>query len=594
MISQQPLPHSTATADAPPTTTTPPNFGAMWSILLIMILSVALRYTFIASNPYPLNDGGLYYQALVALIENNMRLPEQLIYNGLDLALALPPLPLVTLGYISQWTGIEPLIVMRWYPLVLSILTIPVMYLLAQTILENKREALLATIAFALLPANIVGILDGSGTSNATGMLLGIVTTLTAFHLNMKKERRSFWALITAVLIAGTFLSNLYWGLYTLITLFMMRLRSRNSGLRAAIFFRVSIIIALLLLVPFVLRLTLEPYTSQLFNLGILRVPFALFFAPFNAYTLEPALGIWGVMGFVGFFLLTARDQGLMAVWMLLLILIIPLNATQVIAVPLSISIGLALDFIILTGIASFRLGNRRTPGTRHWLGSDWAITTSYLAIAMLILLSSLNVLQLQRFGAAGIQPIAAADLRAMRWIEATTDPEATFLLLTGELDFTADPVASWFPIITKRVSINGVEGTEWLPDEEFQERIVQNAVVQACIIGRSACQPNTIPLLASFTRRFQSSESSIPPESVCIIRHVPLRYANDARIQGFDVTTMGRQLCLPFGNLDAYTHIFVSSRTGGGRLAANLATAGNSNFTQIYNTDGARVFERN
>jgi hypothetical protein len=58
-----------------------------------------------------------------------------------------------------------------------------------------------------------------------------------------------------------------------------------------------------------------------------------------------------------------------------------------------------------------------------------------------------------------------------MAWIAANAAPDAQFLVLSSTTSWEEDRVGEWFPMLTGRQSVLTVQGSEWLPDEEFERK---------------------------------------------------------------------------------------------------------------------------
>ncbi len=79
---------------------------------------------------------------------------------------------------LSSVCGIDLLDVFRFLPLIVSTLTIPVVYLVARELLPSRFQALLATWAFALLPRAFDWSIAGGGVTRSLGMLLAVLAIL--------------------------------------------------------------------------------------------------------------------------------------------------------------------------------------------------------------------------------------------------------------------------------------------------------------------------------------------------------------------------------------------------------------------------------
>jgi len=68
-----------------------------------------------------------------------------------------------------------------------------------------------------------------------------------------------------------------------------------------------------------------------------------------------------------------------------------------------------------------------------------------------------------------------------MDWIAEKTPKDSKFLVLTGNPEYGIDPVSEWFPTLSSRQSLTTPQLHEWLPNQEFSNRVLLHAELQAC-----------------------------------------------------------------------------------------------------------------
>jgi hypothetical protein len=77
---------------------------------------------------------------------------------------------------------------------------------------------------------------------------------------------------------------------------------------------------------------------------------------------------------------------------------------------------------------------------------------------------------------------------RAAERLRVETPPSAAVLVVTGEERWALDAFSEWFPVLSGRPSVATVQGSEWLPGDEFARRIRAYEEVQACADESPAC----------------------------------------------------------------------------------------------------------
>lgn len=140
-------------------------------LILALLFGAYARLILVMQNDFPILDGGLFYAMTNDLLANHWHLPLTTSYNRLDIPFAYPPLPFYLLAGIHSLTGFDLLTLLRWLPALLSLLTIPVFYLMARAMLESESLGALATLIFAMLPRSWEWLIMGGGITRATGTL---------------------------------------------------------------------------------------------------------------------------------------------------------------------------------------------------------------------------------------------------------------------------------------------------------------------------------------------------------------------------------------------------------------------------------------
>ncbi len=152
-------------------------------LLLALLFGTFVRVLPVLQAGFPLNDGGLFYTMTSDLQKADYALPAVTTYNRLDIPYAYPPLPFYLMALIRSITGADLLDIIRWLPVVFSLLTIPAFFLLAQALLGDPLKAALATVMYALLPRSYEWVIMGGGVTRAPAALFLILMTWGVYRL---------------------------------------------------------------------------------------------------------------------------------------------------------------------------------------------------------------------------------------------------------------------------------------------------------------------------------------------------------------------------------------------------------------------------
>lgn len=79
------------------------------------------------------------------------------------------------------------------------------------------------------------------------------------------------------------------------------------------------------------------------------------------------------------------------------------------------------------------------------------------------------------------------AHLQATQWVEANTPADSRFLVIPTDA-WQIDRLGEWFPALAHRRSVATVQGSEWLPNHEFDRRIEWHARASWCAYQGRSC----------------------------------------------------------------------------------------------------------
>jgi hypothetical protein len=82
--------------------------------------------------------------------------------------------------------------------------------------------------------------------------------------------------------------------------------------------------------------------------------------------------------------------------------------------------------------------------------------------------------------GISDLTAISREERWAMRWVARVT-PAASRILVVSQKSWETDKTSEWLPVISERVSVATVQGTEWLPRGTFDRRRAEFNALQGC-----------------------------------------------------------------------------------------------------------------
>ena len=175
------------------------------AIAAITVLGAVVRLIPVLSADFPLNDGGLFAEMILAIRANGFALPAAAHYNAMDLPFAYPPLGLYVAALLSESPS-SALTTLRFLPAAVSIAAIPLAYAVFRPLLSTEATALLATAAFAVMPRSYNWAIAGGGVTRSIGLLLALVAVAGA--IRMYRGRALRWPIIAGVALGLTGLSH--------------------------------------------------------------------------------------------------------------------------------------------------------------------------------------------------------------------------------------------------------------------------------------------------------------------------------------------------------------------------------------------------
>jgi hypothetical protein len=444
-------------------------------LFLAILFGAYVRILPVARAGFPLEDGGLFYAMTNDLIKSGFRLPLVTSYNQLNIPFIYPPFSLYLTGTLQVLTGLSLLDLIRWLPVLFSLLTIPAFFLLACELLDSRPQAALATLIFALLPRSYEWIIMGGGVTRAPATLFLILMAWAAYRVFQGKGWKA--ASLAALFGGLVLLTHPERALHAAATgiLFWLWLDRSRSGMWKAVAIGAG---TLLISSPWWLTALIRYGARPLLLAAQSAGSRWLFWAPLLQLNFtDEAVPLVAFLAVLGAFICWKQHKGLLAVWFVLSFLVDPRSAPHVIAVQVSLLAAIGLTEIIFPALSKFASDWMDVFGTK--LGK--AVFGYFLIMLLFNAQSNLQLLN-------GLV-LSAADRQAIDWTVSDTSSDSRFLVLDWQSEPMFSPLLEWFPALSGRMNIVTIQGREWLPAAaNFNTRMQTYPDLYACLYRDAAC----------------------------------------------------------------------------------------------------------
>jgi len=445
--------------------------------LLVLVVGVSVRINFVSGSSYPMNDGGFFFTMTEELIENGFRLPKFTSYNFSDIPFAYPPLAFYIVGIINKLSGISLLSLFRYFPLVISCLTIPAYYLLTGHFFKDKIYRLLTVYLFVTLPRSFEWFVMGGGITRSVGFLFAI---LAIYFIWNSLEEDKFGPNLTwgAVFSGLTILSHPVTSLFLVFSVIVIYLYNYPFIIKNGI-----------LLVFMIIGITspwwitilgfhgISPYIGAS-NTGHLN-----WFEIKNLITLnfgyenQYFLSVVSLLAILGMFSKRKKMSLLLTIIWILGYFAIPRGGIDLLTAFLP---ALAvLGFEVVTNPWN---KEERTEGGGNFplqIGSKRTRTLLFFFILYLFLGAYTYKYVNNKFELR----LDRNNVMAMEWLkENTKETDSVLLVPTFNENryWWNDYISEWFPALSARKNVTTVQGYEWIP-AKFDERILMYTSLRSC-----------------------------------------------------------------------------------------------------------------
>jgi len=406
----------------------------------------------LAAGSFPLNDGGMFYAMASDVKANGYALPQFTSYNGGGIPFAYSPLSFYLTALLSETGLVSTLDLIRFLPFVASMLTVPAFFILANSMMTDRRMAGLATVFFALVPRAFDWQIVGGGLTRSFGLLFALLAIAALYAcVRAPSWRRSLGGGALLGLTALCHMEMAWFAGFSYAAVLAaygrtpVSLRHAAASLAAAAAVSApwwATVLAVHGQGPFFAAMDSAEH-SVIAPLKLLLVGFTD--EPFIPAVL--ALGLLGVLGSL------VDRRFFLPAWLLLIFLLDPRKAPTYATVPLSM--------LAAYGVYTLLLPRLQGPLTQAGKASPpWAAKA---LLAGLCAYATVGGLAAAAAPGSPLVSLPAGERAAYAWISENTPAEARILASTGEGFFATDPRSEWLPALTGRRSVATVQGTEWL-----------------------------------------------------------------------------------------------------------------------------------
>jgi hypothetical protein len=458
-------------------------------LLASILLAFMKRAEFNAPMDFPLGEGGLFVLFSQEIAERGFALPAEIVYGGLRLPFAYPPLSFYFAAVLARLTSADLLAVYYWLPLVLNMLAVPAFCFLAAQVTKSRVVFLSAVLLYVQLPDSFIWQITAGGVPRAMGALFAIMAVGVALSAGARRPAAKL--LLSGACVGIAILSHLEWGIFAAVGVTLAVVARVPEPRKQILFVAAQGLIALAVITPWLTAVLLlhgfDPFLSSAsasqWNLGTF-LGNLLSGRVFGLLVLPALLGAWVTLNRGKWFLIT---------WLIVTLLLTPrMGGSAGFAIPGALLAGYGIKAIGEYVLAQVLRGR----GVLQPLARIGHLAGVGLPVALLLFFFSAVLATPLRFAYHSrtiAEQVSPSARQAMQWIRDNTAPESSFVVITGAEGWWADKIAEWFPYLTARASLTTVQGLEWAGEGVFVAKVAAVEALKASkaapsLVRRSYC----------------------------------------------------------------------------------------------------------
>lgn len=471
------------------------------TLFVSLAIAVAVRFPYLVSEDlFPIGDGGLFVAMINAIKANHYFLPKFVEYNHVQIPFTYPPLGFYLAIIFSRIFGLPTLLVVRYLPLILNLLTVAVFVLVGSELLTDTRTFFLSSLIFSMILQVYLWTIKGGGLSRSPGFLF----TALALYFLCLYERKDLliYFFLTIFSLSGAVLSHPEWAFVALMSIAVLLLVKKTNEWRKNFHLLLKLYVgAAILTFPWwgviLFRFGFSPFmmAGQVasFELSQFIQKFLAGGFLFVNVTLQQDF-LLPLFSAIGIIISLYRGDFLLPVWLVALYIVSPKNAPIPGLIPLTLLTGIGLRSVDDVLSWGFRYLSENGNLSGRFRAFAQGLLSVSIGILYILLVALLGLMTLTRHPV--LHPIKQNHRAAMQFIADNTPDDTSFVVLTPTDWFEADS-AEWFPLLADRKSLTTPQGLEWVSSSEFTR--IGNLTYDLSSLVRSAQAGNDTGELAAY-----------------------------------------------------------------------------------------------
>ncbi len=468
-------------------------------LVAAVVLGTLVRVSHVFSSDFPLNDGGMFYAMARDLQHHGFTLPTTTSYNNAGIPFAYSPLGFYVAALLDRVLPGDLISLFRVLPLLYSAATLAAFAMLAHRLLRQQAAAIGATIAFALIPRSFLWLIMGGGVARGLGLTFALFALHEAHRLYTERDEADRpnprYIVTTAIAFAGCVLSHVETGWFlgfSIVIFWLAYGRTRRTFLYSIAIAAIGLALTAPWWATVAMQHGLKPFIEAnasggnvLSSRELARETF-LSLARITS-TSEPLFPLIGATALLGGLAALRGRQFVLPLWWVAIILLDLRAYPTFTTIPVALLAGIGIAQIVLPlahliwdhPLLQPRSARDGTDARTSVLPAPWhRVSRGAVLLTIGLLLYSTTGAMLRAPGFAGeavyLVGLTHDERDAMQWIKANTNDDARILIVPRG-PWQVDKESEWFPVLTDRVSVGTVQGSEWTHSFEEHVRSADN-----------------------------------------------------------------------------------------------------------------------
>lgn len=440
-------------------------------VLFLFLFTLLTRLLLICDiwYPFPLNDGGLFYEAVQLILRHHYTLPAFFEYNNAHIPFTYPPLGFYVSAFLTDVFRLPLLSVFAYLPIVISSLSVIPFFAFLRELGFNRKLSFLASLIMVSIPSGYYWLVMGGGITRSFGFLFMLTSLYLLVAYLKQKSSTTIFGVFAGVSIGLTVLSHLETTLLLAITILILFIgKIIPFHLRRVLF---MILITFIVISPWLIIIYashgFSPYYSAFVTNYLPSQTITVFFAFLQLHLVnEVAIPIFGTIALFGIIYMSARKKYFELAWVVAIFILMPRSVYNYIHLPIAIISAQLIYYLSELVNRDDRLLHRKL------IEGSTIIFIVYMVITVITYQNSY-----------GLAKLPKEDFESMRWIQENVSGENHFLVIDpdGFSQWGLDKTAEWFPALSGQISLSTIQGSEWLPNRVFKDMHQMNTLLNSC-----------------------------------------------------------------------------------------------------------------